>query len=71
MSFQLTSVFRNGFDNATFLRDEIDLAEQFSGFLVEFLKVFSELKHKKFYVTGESYGNKSSSEDGKQTNDIF
>ncbi|KAG6910181.1 hypothetical protein DXG01_012630 [Tephrocybe rancida] len=35
--------------------DENDLAAQLVGFLQQFLEVFSELKQKNFYVTGESY----------------
>ena len=34
--------------------NEDDLAEQFVGFLQQFLKVFPELKGKKTYLTGES-----------------
>jgi len=41
-------------------RDEIDLADQLAGFFVEFLKVFSELKNKNFYISGESYGTRYS-----------
>jgi carboxypeptidase D len=36
------------------INDEDDLAEQFVGFLQQFLKVFPELKGKKTYLTGES-----------------
>jgi hypothetical protein len=35
-------------------QDEIDVAEQLVGFLQQFLEIFTELKGKKFYVTGES-----------------
>ncbi|KIJ33176.1 hypothetical protein M422DRAFT_183566 [Sphaerobolus stellatus SS14] len=37
------------------IKDENDLAAQLVGFLQQFLEVFSELKGKNFYVTGESY----------------
>ncbi|KAF8520026.1 Alpha/Beta hydrolase protein [Hysterangium stoloniferum] len=37
------------------IKDEDDLAVQLVGFLQQFLEVFSELKGKKFYITGESY----------------
>ncbi|KAF5363862.1 hypothetical protein D9756_001081 [Leucocoprinus leucothites] len=37
------------------IRNEEDLAEQVVGFLQQFLEVFSEMKNKKFYVSGESY----------------
>ncbi|KIP03345.1 hypothetical protein PHLGIDRAFT_77748 [Phlebiopsis gigantea 11061_1 CR5-6] len=37
------------------IKDEEDLAAQFIGFMQQFLKVFVELKGKKFYLTGESY----------------
>ncbi|EKM58970.1 uncharacterized protein PHACADRAFT_249107 [Phanerochaete carnosa HHB-10118-sp] len=37
------------------IRNEDDLAEQFVGFMQQFLEVFSELKGKNFYLTGESY----------------
>ena len=36
------------------INDENDLAEQFVGFLQQFLKVFPELEGKKTYLTGES-----------------
>jgi hypothetical protein len=36
------------------LWDEHDLAEQFIGFLEQFLEVFPEMKGKKTYLTGES-----------------
>ena len=36
--------------------DDDELAAQVAGFLVQFLEVFSELKNKNFYVSGESYG---------------
>lgn len=36
-------------------RNEDDVAAQLVGFFQQFLEVFSELKGKKFYVTGESY----------------
>ena len=36
------------------IQDEDDLAEQFVGFLQQFLEVFPELKGKKTYLTGES-----------------
>ena len=36
------------------INNEEDLAAQFVGFLQQFLKVFSELKGKKAYLTGES-----------------
>lgn len=35
-------------------QDEYQLAEQLVGFLQQFLEVFSELKGKNFYTTGES-----------------
>ncbi|KAF6743526.1 alpha/beta-hydrolase [Ephemerocybe angulata] len=37
------------------IKDEHDLAAQLVGFLQQFLNVFSELKGKKFYLSGESY----------------
>ncbi|KAF8638468.1 hypothetical protein AX17_002179 [Amanita inopinata Kibby_2008] len=37
------------------IRNEDDLSEQLVGFLQQFLEVFSELKGKNFYLTGESY----------------
>ncbi|PFH45326.1 hypothetical protein AMATHDRAFT_71834 [Amanita thiersii Skay4041] len=37
------------------IQNEDDLAAQLVGFLQQFLEVFSELKNKKFYLTGESY----------------
>lgn len=37
------------------IMDEDDLAAQLVGFLQQFLEVFSELKNKRFYLTGESY----------------
>jgi carboxypeptidase D len=36
-------------------KDENDIAAQVVGFLQQFLEIFSELKGKKFYLTGESY----------------
>jgi len=36
-------------------RNENDVAEQLVGFMQQFLEIFSELKGKKFYITGESY----------------
>ncbi|KAF8350960.1 Alpha/Beta hydrolase protein [Amanita rubescens] len=36
-------------------QNEEDVASQLVGFLQQFLEVFSELKGKKFYLTGESY----------------
>jgi hypothetical protein len=36
------------------IENEDDLAEQFVGFLQQFLKVFPELRGKKTYLTGES-----------------
>ncbi|KAF8350959.1 Alpha/Beta hydrolase protein [Amanita rubescens] len=36
-------------------KNEEDVASQVVGFLQQFLEVFSELKGKKFYITGESY----------------
>ncbi|KAF8729774.1 hypothetical protein AX14_006055 [Amanita brunnescens Koide BX004] len=36
-------------------QDEEDVASQLVGFLQQFLEVFSELKGKNFYLTGESY----------------
>lgn len=39
-----------------FLQNEDDLAVQLTGFLQQFLEVFSELKGKNFYLTGESVG---------------
>ncbi|KZV67084.1 alpha/beta-hydrolase [Peniophora sp. CONT] len=36
-------------------RNEVDVASQLVGFLNEFLSIFSELKGKKFWITGESY----------------
>jgi carboxypeptidase D len=35
-------------------QNEEDLAEQLVGFMQQFLEIFSELKHKKLYLTGES-----------------
>jgi Serine carboxypeptidase len=35
-------------------QNEVDVAAQLVGFFQQFLEVFSELKGKKFYVTGES-----------------
>jgi carboxypeptidase D len=35
-------------------QNENDVAEQLVGFLQQFLEIFSELKGKKFYLTGES-----------------
>ncbi|KAF9652110.1 alpha/beta-hydrolase [Thelephora ganbajun] len=40
------------------INNEDDLAAQFVGFLQQFLVVFSELKGKKTYLTGESYAGK-------------
>ncbi|KAF8257528.1 alpha/beta-hydrolase [Lactarius quietus] len=37
------------------IQNETDLAVQLVGFLQQFLNVFSELKGKNFYLTGESY----------------
>lgn len=37
------------------IRNEEDLAAQLVGFLQQFLEVFSELKNKKLYLSGESY----------------
>ncbi|KAF8638469.1 hypothetical protein AX17_002180 [Amanita inopinata Kibby_2008] len=37
------------------IRNEDDLAAQLVGFLEQFLNIFSELKGKNFYLTGESY----------------
>ncbi|KAL0580210.1 hypothetical protein V5O48_001803 [Marasmius crinis-equi] len=37
------------------IRDEDDLAEQLVGFFNQFLDIFSELKGKKLYLSGESY----------------
>ncbi|KAG6851683.1 hypothetical protein C0991_007034, partial [Blastosporella zonata] len=36
------------------IKDEDDLAAQVVGFLQQILEVFSELKQKNFYLTGES-----------------
>jgi carboxypeptidase D len=36
-------------------KDEVGLAQQLVGFFEQFLDVFSELKGKKLYLTGESY----------------
>ncbi|KAF8470497.1 alpha/beta-hydrolase [Russula ochroleuca] len=45
-----------GFSQGTpIARNENDVAEQLVGFLQQFLEIFSELKGKKFYLTGESY----------------
>lgn len=44
--------FSQGVPNA---QNEDDVAEQLVGFFQQFLEVFSELKGKKFYLTGESY----------------
>lgn len=47
-------------------QDEDDVAAELVGFLQQFLEIFSELKGKKFYLTGESvsmrllYGNRIS-----------
>ncbi|KAG1740196.1 Alpha/Beta hydrolase protein [Suillus paluster] len=38
------------------IQNEDDLAAQLVGFMQQFLEVFSELKGKKLYLTGESYG---------------
>ncbi|KAF8335896.1 uncharacterized protein EI90DRAFT_3287786 [Cantharellus anzutake] len=38
------------------IHDEDQLAAQFTGFLLQFLEVFIELKGKNFYLSGESYG---------------
>lgn len=35
-------------------KNEDDLAEQFVGFMQQFLEIFTELKGKDFYLTGES-----------------
>ena len=35
-------------------QDEIDIAQQLVGFLQQFLEIFTEIKGKKFYLTGES-----------------
>jgi len=43
--------FSQGVPNA---RNEEDVAAQLVGFFQQFLEVFSELKGKKFYLTGES-----------------
>jgi len=40
------------------ITDENGVADQFYGFLVQFFKTFPELKHKKLYITGESYAGK-------------
>ncbi|KAI0055876.1 alpha/beta-hydrolase [Artomyces pyxidatus] len=45
--------FSQGTPNVT---NENELAAQLVGFLQQFLNVFSELKGKKLYLTGESYG---------------
>ncbi|KAF7318183.1 Carboxypeptidase [Mycena chlorophos] len=37
------------------IRDEDDLAAQVVGFLTQFLEIFSELKGKKLWISGESY----------------
>jgi len=37
------------------IRNEVDLASQLVGFMQQFLEVFSELKGKKLWITGESY----------------
>ncbi|KAI9466665.1 alpha/beta-hydrolase [Lactarius psammicola] len=37
------------------VKNENDVAAQLVGFLQQFLEIFSELKGKKFYLTGESY----------------
>ncbi|CAE6409236.1 unnamed protein product [Rhizoctonia solani] len=44
--------FSQGVPNIT---NEDQLAAQFAGFLAQFLQVFSELRGKNFYATGESY----------------
>ncbi|KAF8604918.1 alpha/beta-hydrolase [Ceratobasidium sp. AG-I] len=44
--------FSQGIPNIT---DDDQLAAQFAGFLAQFLEVFSELKGKNFYASGESY----------------
>ncbi|KAJ6473225.1 alpha/beta-hydrolase [Mycena sanguinolenta] len=44
--------FSQGKPNIT---NEVDLAAQLVGFMEQFLEVFSELKGKKLYITGESY----------------
>lgn len=44
------------------ITNDDELAAQAVGFLNEFLNVFTELKGKNFYITGESYaGEKSDS----------
>lgn len=45
------------------LKDEVDLSRQLVGFFEQFLSVFSELKGKDFYVTGESYAGEHDSAD--------
>lgn len=37
------------------VKNERDVATQFYGFLVQFMKTFPQLKNKKLYITGESY----------------
>lgn len=37
------------------IKNEVDLAEQLVGFMQQFLEVFSELKNKNLYLSGESY----------------
>ncbi|KAI9466663.1 alpha/beta-hydrolase [Lactarius psammicola] len=45
-----------GFSQGTpHVKNENDVAAQLVGFLQQFLEIFSELKGKKFYLTGESY----------------
>lgn len=40
------------------VHNEHEVASQFYGFLVEFMKTFPQLKNKKLYITGESYAGK-------------
>ncbi|THH07732.1 hypothetical protein EW145_g3187 [Phellinidium pouzarii] len=48
--------FQTGFSQGTpSIENDDQLAEQVMGFLEQFLEVFSELKGKDFYVSGESY----------------
>ena len=44
----------HGIVNGFILQNEEDVASQLVGFLQQFFNVFSELKGKKFYLTGES-----------------
>lgn len=40
------------------VHNEMEVASQFYGFLVQFMKTFPQLSNKKLYITGESYAGK-------------